>query len=87
MSISENKIHTKKPALRTVLSNYYDYVIGAVPVTDGHFGKGGGPVHMRHVHCNGDEMGLVNCSHSNAVGMIKCHNGRDAGVVCEGTNV
>ena len=59
-------------------------IIGAVPVTDGRFGKGVGPVHMRSVGCNGDELSLLDCSHSNGVGVTNCHHGRDAGVVCEG---
>ena len=58
--------------------------IGAIPVTDGHFGKGVGPVHMSSVHCNGDEMSLLNCSYSNGVGVTNCHHGTDVGVVCQG---
>ena len=60
------------------------FKIGAIPVTDGRFGKGVGPVHMSNVRCNGDEMRLLDCSHSNGVGVTNCHHGRDAGVVCEG---
>ena len=57
--------------------------VGAIPVTDGRFDKGIGPVHMSRVHCNGDELNLLNCSHSNGVRVTNCHHGRDAGVVCE----
>ena len=39
---------------------------------------------MSSVHCNGNEMSLLDCSHSNGVGVTNCHHGRDAGVVCEG---
>ena len=39
---------------------------------------------MSRVRCNGDEMRLLDCSHSNGVGVTNCHHGRDAGVVCEG---
>ena len=58
--------------------------IGAIPVTDGRFSKGLGPVHMSSVHCNGDEMRFLDCSHGNGVGVSDCHHGRDAGVMCEG---
>ena len=62
----------------------YNHFIGAIPVTDGRFGKGVGPVHMSRVYCNGNETRLLDCSHSNGVGVTNCHHGRDAGVVCEG---
>ena len=42
---------------------------------------------MSSVRCDGHEMRLENCSHSNGVGVINCHHGRDAGVLCEGNIV
>ena len=39
---------------------------------------------MSSVRCDGHEMRLENCSHSNGVGVTNCHHGRDAGVLCEG---
>ena len=39
---------------------------------------------MSSVRCDGHEMRLENCSHSNGVGMTNCHHERDAGVLCEG---
>ena len=61
--------------------------IGAIAITDGRYGKGVGPVHMSSVSCDGHEMRLENCGHSNGVGVTNCHHGRDAGVLCEGTIV
>ena len=58
--------------------------IGAIAITDGRYGKGVGPVHMSSVSCDGHEMRLENCGHSNGVGVTNCHHGRDAGVLCEG---
>ena len=57
---------------------------GANAITDGRYGKGVGPVQMRNVRCDGHEMRLENCSHSNGVGVTNCHHERDAGVQCEG---
>ena len=59
--------------------------LGAIAITDGRYGKGVGPVHMGSVRCDGHEMRLESCSHSNGVGVTNCHHGRDAGVLCEGT--
>ena len=59
--------------------------IGAIAITDGRYGKGVGPVHMSSVRCDGHEMRLKNCTHSNGVGVTNCHHGIDAGVLCEGT--
>ena len=39
---------------------------------------------MSSVRCDGHEMRLENCSHSNGVEVTNCHHGRDAGVLCEG---
>ena len=39
---------------------------------------------MSSVRCDGHEMRLENCSHSNGVGVTNCHHERDAGVLCEG---
>ena len=61
---------------------------GAIAITDGRYGKGVGPVHMSSVRCDGHEMRLENCSHSNGVGVTNCHHmhRRDAGVMCEEGN-
>ena len=59
---------------------------GAIAITDGRYGKGVGPVHMSSVRCDGHEMRLENCSHSNGVGVTNCHHERDAGVMCEEGN-
>ena len=61
--------------------------VGAIAITDGRYGKGVGPVHMSSVRCDGHEMRLENCSHSNGVGVTNCHHERDAGVMCEGTKI
>ena len=50
----------------------------------GRYGKGVGPVHMSSVRCDGHEMRLKNCSHSNGMEATNCHHDRDAGVLCEG---
>ena len=61
-------------------------LLGPVPLTDGLFGRGSGPVHMTFVRCTGDERMLSVCEHVSVLGTVNCHHARDAGVVCTSKN-
>ena len=58
----------------------YHYA-GALAFSSAHFGQGIGAVYFDNVHCNGNEMTLMNCNHLN---QSNCEHSADAGVRCQG---
>ena len=48
-----------------------------------YFGKGSGLILLDNVNCNGGELSIFTCSHSN-FGEHDCVHNEDAGVVCFG---
>ena len=40
-------------------------------------------VGITHLHCNGSEVGILNCSH-NSLEEYNCASRDDAGVICQG---
>ena len=62
----------------------YLMCIGAIPVTNGYFGRGTGPVHMTGVDCTGSEESLTQCSYVNGIGATNCYHAKDVGVMCKG---
>jgi hypothetical protein len=53
-----------------------------IPMINGYFGKGIGPVHMTSVGCTGNEDGLDLCPYVNGIGVTNCYHGKDVGVIC-----
>ncbi|KAI4888960.1 hypothetical protein NFI96_030610 [Prochilodus magdalenae] len=49
-----------------------------------HFGQGSGPILLDDVACSGYERTVTECSHS-GFGNHNCSHGKDAGVICSGT--
>lgn len=48
-----------------------------------YFGQGPGGIFLQNLACSGDELMLINCSHS-GIGVHSCSHSEDAGVVCLG---
>ena len=48
-----------------------------------YFGQGSGGIFLQNLACSGDELMLINCSHS-GIGVHSCSHSEDAGVVCLG---
>ena len=46
-----------------------------------YFGQGSGGIFLQNLACSGDELMLINCSHS-GIGVHSCSHSEDAGVVC-----
>ena len=57
------------------------FCVGAVGVTNGHFGQGSGPVFLDDVQCRGFEYKLMACLHR-GIEVGGCNHHNDAGVVC-----
>ena len=62
-------------------------MIGAIPIYNGYFDKGIGPVHMTNVNCNGNEDSLTQCTYTNGIGVDNCYHGKDVGVICSQGNI
>ena len=45
------------------------------------FGRGSDGILLQNLACSGDELMLINCSHS-GLGVHSCSHSQDAGVVC-----
>ena len=67
--------------------SYLLLLIGVIPVYNGYFGKGIGPVHMTNVNCNGNEDSLTQCTYTNGIGVDNCYHGKDVGVICSQGNI
>ena len=52
-----------------------------MPVVDGGFGQGTGPIWLDDLSCSSFENRLFDCRHR-AIGQHNCNHGRDAGVRC-----
>ena len=48
-----------------------------------YFGQGSGGIFLQNLACSGDELMLINCSHS-GIGVHSCSHSEDAGAVCLG---
>ncbi|XP_019851371.1 PREDICTED: scavenger receptor cysteine-rich domain superfamily protein-like isoform X2 [Amphimedon queenslandica] len=59
------------------------HTLRAIPVTNGYFGRGTGPVHMTGVDCTGNEESLTRCSYVNGIGATNCYHAKDVGVMCK----
>ena len=49
------------------------------------FNEGMGPILLDDLHCNGDEMSLLECPHR-GIGNHNCRHFEDAGVICSNGN-
>ena len=77
--------HTLSKLIVSFMMINYLMCVGAIPVTNGYFGKGTGPVHMTGVGCTGNEESLTQCSYVNGIGTTNCYHAKDVGVMCKGT--
>uniref|UniRef100_A0A1X7SJW9 SRCR domain-containing protein n=1 Tax=Amphimedon queenslandica TaxID=400682 RepID=A0A1X7SJW9_AMPQE len=59
------------------------HTLRAIPVTNGYFGRGTGPVHMTRVDCIGNEESLTQCPYVNGIGATNCYHAKDVGVMCK----
>lgn len=59
----------------------YQIISGAVARVSAAYGRGADevPIHMDNVRCGGDELRLIDCTHTVN---HNCFHGEDAGVVC-----
>ena len=59
------------------------HALDAVPLRGAVFGEGVGPILLDNVHCQGDEINLLECV-SNGLFQHNCLHSEDAAVRCEG---
>ena len=76
--------HTLSKLMVSFIMINYLMCVGAIPVTNGYFGRGTGPVHMTGVDCTGSEESLTQCSYVNGIGATNCYHAKDVGVMCKG---
>ena len=54
---------------------------GAQAQTSAYYGQGTGPIQLDNVQCTGNEVNLLQCSHST---IDNCGHYEDAGIRCQG---
>ena len=71
----------------TIANLYYNIIwhTGAIHFSYGssYFGQGSGGIFLQNLACSGNELMLINCSHS-GIGVHSCSHSEDAGVICLG---
>ena len=55
---------------------------GAMTLKNAYFGQGTGPIQLNNVRCTGNEVLLLQCSHSTLA--YSCGHDKDAGLRCYG---
>jgi len=60
---------------------------GAAVLSRGTVASGSGPIYLSDLHCNGDEMSLLDCARQDnqPTGLQSCGHEQDVAVRCTGT--
>lgn len=67
----------------SVVCRQLGYKAATAAPTWAFFGEGSGPIWMKGVQCNGNELSISSCSEDLPL-FVKCHHRMDAAVICGG---